>query len=234
MQKMASLLAVLGLCSLAQANIVADAVTVPVPASADEVILIPIKDAYVHSINPDTNYGHSQDLWMGKGTYWDLGYARSLVQFDLSSLPGDPNLITSAVFSAYQYATAPAAGGRAVDVKRITSTWDEDTVTWNNPPNYDDTTVWASAAVGDCFLYDWVNWDVTALVKNQVSGGSTNLGWLLKMYWEIPAGASRLGYFRSTDYTADPILRPKLVVDYIPEPASLLLLALGGLFQRRR
>jgi hypothetical protein len=171
---------------------------------------------------------------MGKGTYWNLGYARSLLQFDLSSLPADPDLITLAIFSAYQYDTAPAAGGLPVDVKRITSAWNETAATWNNHPTYDDATIWASADVGDSFHKTWVNWDVTSLVKSQVAGTYPNLGWLLKSNWEQPAGASRLGYFRSNDYVADPTLRPKLVVDYIPEPAGLALLGLAALACRRR
>jgi len=201
--------------------------------SADELTLKPVKDTYVHSINPTANYGHSEDIWMGKGTFWNLGYARGLFQFDLSPLPKDPNLITSAIFSAYQYDTAPAAGGLPVEVKRITSAWDENTATWDNHPAYDDVTIWASANVGDSFQKTWINWDVTALVKDQVGGDSQHLGWLLKSKWEQPAGASRLGYFRSTDYQANPALHPKLVVNFVPEPATLVLLALAAVRLRR-
>lgn len=202
---------------------------------ADQVTLNPTQDTYVQSINPDVNYGKSEDMLLGKGTYFGLGFVRGLVQFDLSSLPTNPELITSATLSLYQYRTEAAAGGLPVDVKRITGTWSQTTVTWNFHPTYDDAKVWASASVGDSFYTGWINWDVLDLVKNQVSGQTTHYGWLLKFYMEITAGASRLGYFHTMDYTANPERRPKLVVDYVPEPASgLLLLGVAALVVRRR
>jgi len=203
-------------------------------ASADEVTLHPIKDTYVQSINPDTNFGKSVDMLLGKGTYFGLGFVRGLVQFDLSSLPSNPDLITSAKLSLYQYRTEPAAGGLPVDVKRITGPWSESTVTWNNHPAYDDSKVWASASVGDSFYTGWIDWNVLDLVRNQVSGHTQHYGWLLKFYMEIQAGASRLGYFHTMDYAAGPDLRPKLVVQYVPEPAGVMLAtAVAGLIRRR-
>jgi hypothetical protein len=162
-----------------------------------------------------------------------LGTIRGLVQFDLSSLPGDPDLIVSATLSAYQYDTQPAAGGLPVDLVRLTGAWGEPTVTWNNQPGFDGT-VWASADVGDSFYDGWINWDATGLVKAYAGGQYTNVGWLLKASYEGEAGASRLGYFHSKEYVADPLLWPKLVVNVVPEPATLWLLALTGLALRRR
>lgn len=203
-------------------------------ANGYEVTLHPTQDTYVQSINPDSNYGKSEDMLLGKGTFFGLGFVRGLVQFDLSSLPTNPELITSATLSLYQYRTEPAAGGLAVDVKRITGGWSQTTATWNFHPAYDDATVWASASVGDSFYTGWINWNVLDLVKNQASGQTPHYGWLLKFYMEIPAGASRLGYFHTMDYVTNPERQPKLVVEYIPEPAGLLLLGAAVPLLRRR
>ncbi len=47
-------------------------------------------------------------------------------------------------------------------------------------------------------------------------------------------GSAPGGFVLSSDYAADTSLRPLLSVDYVPEPASLTLLALGGLTLLRR
>jgi hypothetical protein len=194
------------------------------------VTLNPTQDTYVQSINPDTNYGTSQEFWLGRGQFWGLGIIRGYLKFDLSGLPKDPNLITSATFSAYQYDTQPAAGGLPVDVHRVGGAWGETTITYNNQPGFDGK-IWASASVGDSFNKTWINWNLTDLVRAERADGVHN-GWLFKANFEGTAGASRLGYFRSREFT-DGNFHPKLVVEYVPEPSAAVL-ALLALTVRRR
>ncbi len=196
--------------------------------SAGEVTLLAQQDSYIQDINGSTNYGELEEWWAGRGQFWGLGVIRAMVEFDLSSLPTNPALIESATFSAFQYDTQPAAGGLPVQVLRMTAGWEESTVTWNNQPAFDGQ-VWASADVGNSFELDWIEWDVTELVRAQASGQLPNEGWLLKASSESPAGASRLGYFRSSEFEGAPNMQPTLVVNLVPEPATVALLGLGGL-----
>ena len=137
-------------------TIVLSVAILSVGAAAQSVTLDPLKDTYVQSINPGSNFGPSEDLWLGKGSYFGLGIIRGLVEFDLSSLPSDPNQILSATFSAYQYDTAPAAGDIDTFIHRCTTSWGEDTATWNNQPSIHSTT-WAVAGVGNSFYTGWID-----------------------------------------------------------------------------
>lgn len=203
-------------------------------ASAETVTLSPVKDTYVQDTDPTANFGLSEELWLGKGVFFGLGKIRGLVEFDLTSLPADPNLILSATFWAYEFDTEPAAGAIDTEVHRITSVWDEALVTWDLQPSF-DATVWSSAGVGDSFnTPTWIDWEVTTLVKDHVAG-TPNLGWMFKVPFE-DAGVSRLGYFWSSEYSSDPTLQPYLEVNLVPEPASFALVTFGALalLSRRR
>jgi hypothetical protein len=171
--------------------------------------LTPTKDTYVQDISPGTNFGASQDVWFGRGSFFGLGVIRTLVEFDLSVVPHSN--IRSATFSAYQHSSAPAAGGLPCELHRATQSWSELGVTWSNQPTYDGT-VWAAADVGDSFTTGWIDWGVTALVTAEVDGTYPSLGWLYRMQFET-AGASRLGYFHSREFTADPTKQPKLEIE---------------------
>jgi hypothetical protein len=85
------------------------------PVMADIVTLSPNQDAFTSSQYPTTSYGASPDLYIGKGTYWDEGFFRGYLQFDLAGL----DEITSASLMLYQYDTAPAAGGLPCDLHRV-------------------------------------------------------------------------------------------------------------------
>lgn len=173
-------------------------------------VLHPTQDSFVQDSNPAGNFG-VQDLWFGRGSYFGLGNIRTLVQFDLSALPADPQRIRSATFTVYQHSTEPAAGGLPCELHAASAAWNEATVTWNSQPAY-DARVWSSADVGDSFYTGPISWDATGLVREHVSGALPNLGWLFRMQYET-AGASRLGYFYSSETAPTAAGLPQLSVE---------------------
>jgi len=197
------------------------------PATADELIFYPTDDAMIDEYAPNWNTGDKTYMTIrntGNGPWEKSGVLR----FDISSIPpGTP--IPSATLNLYYYSWGDNyPGGRPLRCRRITSDWDEDSVTWNTRPT------WASEItdqVNEPGSYQWMEWDVTDDVQAFVNGDEVDFGWVIRdeTYWggaNIPRTS-----FHSKEYNE---LIPYLEV--VPEPGTLGLLLLGSLviLSRRR
>jgi hypothetical protein len=163
----------------------------------------------------DNNYGSTPDFL---ATAWtnsaDESNLRSLIQFDLSSIP-DGATIESAELSLF-YKNSPGngdhstlSGSNAAWLERITDAWTESTVTWDNQPattSVDQVALPASTSNSQ----DYTAIDVTAIVKGWVSNPATNFGLKLRLQNET---AYRQLAFASSDHTEE-AKRPKLVIKY--------------------
>ena len=150
-----------------------------------ELTLYPSADTFVDKSTPTSNYG----TWTQIRTDPSSTYTyRSLLKWDLSQIRQQAT-ITEAKFYLYYYAwAANNPTGRQQDVLRVTSTWAENTVTWNTQPTF-DTTIWAYANIPAS--PGWLIFNITDLVQKWVNGTYTNYGILLRDHGEgIP-----------TDYT---------------------------------
>jgi hypothetical protein len=194
---------------------------------ADTLTFQATDDAHVTMRRPDSNTGSNERLVVENRygspyhpEYWQID---TLVKFDLSSISAGTE-ISSATLSLYYYEwhdNNPA--GRELTCYRVTSGWDEDTVTWNTRPTH--CPVVSAACRVPYNPGAWMNWDVTSDVQMFVNDPAvTNHGWQIKD--EEPWGYCNIPWtiFRSTEYGS---FVPSLSV--IPEPASLALLACGAL-----
>ena len=79
---------------------------------------------------------------------------------------------------------------------------------------------------------NWLEIDVTPTAQRWQEGTLVNSGFFLE---HNPPRAQIEGLdFRSSEYAADPTLRPELVIEYVPEPATMGLLLAGGLLTALR
>jgi hypothetical protein len=181
------------------------------------------QDAYIEADRSTSNFGGYHTIKVRASTTYPY---RTLVQFDLSSLPSSAN-ISSAVLRLYYYqylGNDPVNG--TLWAYRITQGWIEgdepsdpythEGVWWSsydgNPTPHSwttaggdyNTTNGAAAIVPGS--YGWMNWTVTDIVKAWVEDGQENNGFLIKDATEI----TETGYqimFRSREYNGqDPIL----------------------------
>ena len=164
---------------------------------------------------PNTNY-----LCIAEWT-WEFNPGRRWVLLDFLSeveLPNDLEIVSArlSLYSPNEPTPDDFHSSYAVRrkhpigvVQRVLEPWNEKTVTWNNRP--------AASRVDQVVLpiptdvrQDFVNIDVTALVRTMVASPGQNNGFLIRMQNE---DYYRKLIFASSDYN-DPALRPKLEIDY--------------------
>jgi hypothetical protein len=157
-------------------------------------------------LNQGANFGTATTLHVRSDT---LGNKRSFVGFNVSSCIPSGARIKTATLSLY-LSTAPGAS-RTFQARRVTASWGETTLTWNNQP-----TVAGSAT--DSVSTGTTNnvtrsWNVLADVQ-AFADGTANNGWRIADATEGALGAQQ-GQFSSREHgTASQ--RPSLAMTYYP------------------
>lgn len=164
-----------------------------------------IGDSWIDEDNTGTTHGTSTDVNVqSKSTNKDQ---RSLIQFDTASIPAGSS-ITKATLRLF-LSDAPS-GTRTYEAFRITSMWDESTVTWASQPTTEGAAT-ANAATGTT-NNTWLEWDVTGDIEGFIAGSFTNYGWMIKDSSE-EGTSTRQGKFNSSEHGTES-KRPQLVVDF--------------------
>jgi len=177
------------------------------------------KDALLHGLwsEVDKNYGNNPQFaacaWTVQGIPFVL---RSVIQFDLSMIPANA-VVTEAYLSLYAWDSdgglmrhSTLSGSNETWIVRVTSSWNENTVTWNTQPGA--TTlhqVLIPASISDTENY--LDIDVTQLVQDMQANPANSFGFMIRLKTEE--------YYRNLNFCssdhANPALHPKLVVKYI-------------------
>ncbi len=172
------------------------------------------KDAFIYTLSVNQNFGHHVDFaaiaWTNNGTPVKV---RGLIKFDLSSIePGA--VVHSAILSLYSYNSpfnglhSALSGSNASVLRRITSEWDENTVTWANQPSSTIENRVFLEASSDIPAPNYTEIDVTNLIQDMIDSPTGNHGFLYKL---VNENHYRRMIFASSDHP-NPILHPKLEV----------------------
>ncbi len=174
------------------------------------------KDAMVNQLSPDddTNYGSATYLETG----CEYGCTiRSYIQFSLNALPSTA-VITNAGLSLWYYDHAESsAEDRPLVLYRVTNSWNESEITWNNQPNT-SSTVLDTEVVPASPTNSFITWDVTNLIKSWFSGTFPNYGVMLN---DADYLHENFKLFYSSDW-GNSSQRPKLDITYW-DPAPLII-----------
>jgi len=171
------------------------------------------KDAVISKIVPDNNYGDLEDIHLFAWTQGGiLNVNRVVIDFDVISIPTDAR-IDRAFLSLYFNNTSGYGNGHSGDnsftIKRITSDWDESTVSWRTQPttiSFNKVTVDGSISA----TQDFTDIDITTLISDIIDNKDNSYGLMLKLKNEE---AYKILLFASSD-NQDENLRPKLDVYY--------------------
>jgi large repetitive protein len=123
-------------------------------------------DSWIDQASAGSNFGNDQILKLKRETGSKAN--RALVRFNLPAVPSGCT-VTGATLRLY---AASAATGRTMQALRISQSWAENTVRWNNQP----TT--AGTAAGTTSVSGWNQWTVTPQVQTMYSG--SNHGFLVR------------------------------------------------------
>ncbi|MBR4435453.1 MAG: DNRLRE domain-containing protein [Clostridia bacterium] len=160
-----------------------------------------IKDSFVSSKNPTTNYYMNNYLMTG----WDSTYntRRTYIKFDLpAAIPA--NAITNAYIRIKKYSSGNAPSVKAY---RVTGNWTSSTINWNNKPNFTTANASGTAVLTS---NNWYKLTVTDIVKQWYAGTYNNYGFMLKNSTE--SGAANWATFYSSD--APSPNKPELRITY--------------------
>ena len=166
------------------------------------------KDAIVWSITPDSTWGWNQEATMTAWTYQgDPSYKRFYIEFDYSNIPAGA-IIDSAFIFYNNNPSAPShsglhSGSNTFWVRRVTSSWDEDSITWNNAQS--DTTlneVQVGASTSNTMDYKI---DVKNLVEDQLQHG--NHGFFMRLVTEATWRAVVCASSNAADSTNHPAIK---------------------------
>ncbi len=172
-------------------------------------------EANIAVIGSSDGTSHDKDLDAGA---WTNGgspvYIRGSFKFDLSGLPSNATII-SAKLSLYSIldptngdlVNANSGTNNAMYIRRITSDWDGNTVTWQTQPST-TTTDQILIPHTNQSTFDLIDLDVKTLIDAMRTNG--NYGFMLNLQYEI---AYNIRQFCSSTHS-DATKHPKLVIIY--------------------
>ena len=178
--------------------------------SQTTVTIYPTKDAAVAELSPTSNFATYQYMRNLIATYSGVPHkVRSLIEFDLSSIPSDA-IVTSATLFLYGENHLHYDKSTESYLERIDTAWADTTVTWNNQPGVSSTKgkVTLAAATNANLDYEV---DMKDQVQDMIDDPSNNFGFLFRLASEADPYA-RL-QFASSDH-ATSSKHPKLQITY--------------------
>lgn len=173
------------------------------------------KDAVLHGLSSqrNLNFGSNQQFVANAWTFsGEEAQIRSVIDFNLSSIPASATIL-SAYLQLFAWDSNSGMGQHSTEsgensciLQRITSDWNEQTITWDNQP----TTTMSNQIEIPYSYYATQNYilDVTKLISDSKNNPNESFGFMLKLKNET---SKRRMNFASSDHP-NPQLRPKLII----------------------
>ena len=177
-------------------------------------------DAVLHGLSSEvnTNYGTQSQFCANAWTFVGTsGTVRSVIDFHIQNWIPVGAQITSASLKLYGLTVSgygfgqhsPLSGSNACWLERVTSQWDENTVTWNTQPQ---TTIQNRVSMSQSTVGNQVySMNVTQLIIDMLQNSISSYGFMIRLKNE--QHYRRMNFY-SSDYIIDS-LRPELKICFI-------------------
>lgn len=182
------------------------------PVFIDPTVLTeyPVDDSYARSYRHSTVYGYGNEFTVNPRS---SDICRTFLKFDLSEIPSGAT-ISSATLRYYYYRWWEANPvGRTNNLHKVTETWSEDSLTWDNKPGYNPTVFSSYIVPGS---YGWIETDITSYIQDKVDG-ETDYGFMVKDNTETSMGSNTNPCMYSKEYGS---YTPELVIEYVEGGSS--------------
>ena len=208
------------------------------PVTLDPQVATTQNTSYIHDngvqqSDPNTNYITADRVYVGSGPNSKQGR----MYFKLTQWPSATGLNADTITSAslnlsyYPQASWQTAYQTTIDVYKVSSSWDTNTITWNNQTGIGGTLV-SSKFISDSRNktsgYD--TFDVIAWVKSHYSSPSTDYGIRLQPR-TVDSSTNRACYI-SSDYSTT-ASRPIIKISYTPSSGTAPGITSGALYYIR-
>ena len=168
-----------------------------------ETMTIPATgDAVINSNLPDTNAGSGTAFTISyqEGDTW-TNARRALLAFNMESIPSGARIV-SAKLNLRQKANTSTDNPIVFDIYRVTGSWSENTVTWNNQPTVEESPTITGLTCPKATENTWRSWDITALVSEMIAESADSI--MLRLQDE--SGEYREQRFSSDDSDYGPYI----------------------------
>lgn len=187
----------------------------PIEIDPTTIISSTSKDSYISESSSSSNNGTNSQLYAGGS----VGYRyRTYMQWDISGIPGSK--VTDSYFTIYGLPSTSVNPDDYFDVYRVTQSWGETSITWDNQASYDN--VYGSEYISTFGTDYSASFNITNLVDEWVSGATTNNGCVV-------LGRNNTGEalnWQSKEHTD--LKPPKLTVTYNESPTAPTVTAPNG------
>jgi RHS repeat-associated protein len=174
----------------------------PTPSQSQDVMLL--------STSPSTNFEGNGRLSVGTTS---TGVARSLVKFDLSTIPANTALDSAQLQLHYDQTFTTNSNAVTIETHRMTLGWDESTATWTSSSG--GVGELGGTAVKPANLGSaWHSFDVKSITQAWVNGTQANNGFLLKAASETLGQGGPRYEPSELVYNGETEVYPKLLVTY--------------------
>ncbi len=173
------------------------------------------KDAWITSNQPTNNYGVYPNFaaiaWTSGGEF----ISRGLIDFNLNSIPANATIESASLdlfcntTSDHTQLHSSLSGSNACVLQRITSSWAENNVNWNNQPTTTNNNE-VSLAQSSTATQDYLNINVLPLISDIRANPSSSFGIMMKLVSELKY---RSLIFANSDH-ADSTKWPVLTICY--------------------